>query len=127
MVIGVQSRTGDPAGIERCARHAEEIDADGLICIPQTDVDHTGLPAFDQRLSEFTSLPIMVQAVGDVPVDLMVKMYETIPIVRYLKDETGDPTARVGEIVRRAHGHIKPFYLKAYLRAERQRVPLCGS
>jgi dihydrodipicolinate synthase/N-acetylneuraminate lyase len=54
-------------------------------------------------------LPIMVQAVGDVSVDLLVKMYETIPNVRYVKDEAGDPLKRIGEITRRTHGQLKSF------------------
>lgn len=109
VIIGVQSRTGDFAEIERYARHAEKIGADGVICIPPDGVDQAGLLALYQRLGKVTGLPIMVQAVGDVPVDLLVKMYETIPTVRYVKDETGDPMARVGEITRRTKGEMKSF------------------
>lgn len=109
VVIGVQSRTGDFAEIERYARHAEQIGADGVICIPPTGVDQAGLLALYQRIGKVTGLPIMVQAVGDVPVDLLVRMYETIPNVRYVKDEAGDPMARVGEITRRTGGRMKSF------------------
>jgi dihydrodipicolinate synthase/N-acetylneuraminate lyase len=109
VIIGVQSRTGDFAEIERYARHAEKIGADGVICIPPTGVDQAGLLSLYQRLGKTTSLPVMVQAVGDVPVDLLVKMYETIPTVRYVKDEAGDPLARVPEITRRTHGEMKSF------------------
>jgi dihydrodipicolinate synthase/N-acetylneuraminate lyase len=109
VVIGVQSRTGDFAEIERYARHAEKIRADGVICIPPEGVDHAGLLALYQRLGKVTSLPIMVQAVGDVPVDLLVRMFETVPTIRYVKDEAGDPLARVSEIVRRTNGQLKSF------------------
>jgi dihydrodipicolinate synthase/N-acetylneuraminate lyase len=109
VVIGVQSRSGDFKEIERYARHAEKIGADGVICIPPEGVDHAGLLALYQRLGKVTDLPIMVQAVGDVPVDLLVEMYETIPTVRYVKDEAGKPIERVGEIIRRTDGELKSF------------------
>jgi dihydrodipicolinate synthase/N-acetylneuraminate lyase len=109
VVIGVQSRTGEFQEIERYTRHAEKIGADGVICIPPTGVDAAGLLALYQRIGKVTALPIMVQAVGDVSVDLLVRMYETIPNVRYVKDEAGDPMARVGEITRRTHGQLKSF------------------
>jgi dihydrodipicolinate synthase/N-acetylneuraminate lyase len=109
VVIGVQSRTGDFAETERYARHAEKVGADALICIPPTGVDQAGLLSLYQRLGKVTSLPIMVQAVGDVPVDLLIRMYETIPTVRYVKDETGDPMERVKEITRRTNGQMKSF------------------
>ena len=109
VVIGVQSKTGDFAEIERYTRHAEKIGADGVICIPPTGVDQSGLLSLYQRIGKVTSLPIMVQAVGDVPVDLLIRMYDTIPNVRYVKDETGDPMERVGEITRRTHGQMKSF------------------
>ena len=109
VIIGVQSRTGDFAEIERYARHAEKHGADGVICIPPEKVDQAGLLALYQRLGKVTTLPIMVQAVGDVPVDLLVRMFETIPTVRYVKDETGDPMQRVGEITRRTNGQMKSF------------------
>jgi 4-hydroxy-tetrahydrodipicolinate synthase len=109
VVIGVQSRTGDFAEIERYTRHAEKIGADGVICIPPENVDQAGLLALYQHIGKVTSLPIMVQAVGDVPVDLLVKMFETVPNIRYVKDEAGDPMARVGEITRRTNGQMKSF------------------
>lgn len=109
LIIGVQSRTGDFAEIERYARHAEKVGADGVICIPPEKVSQDGLLTLYQRLGKVTSLPIMVQAVGDVPVDLLIRMYETIPTVRYVKDETGDPMQRVGEITRRTNGQMKSF------------------
>ncbi|HNP34823.1 MAG TPA: dihydrodipicolinate synthase family protein [Woeseiaceae bacterium] len=109
VVIGVQSRSGDFAEIERYARHAEKIGANGVICIPPEGVDHAGLLTLYQRLGKVTSLPIMVQAVGDFPVDLLLEMYETIPTVRYVKDEAGVPIERVGEITRRTNGELKCF------------------
>ncbi len=109
VVIGVQSRSGDFAEIERYAVHAEKIGANGVICIPPKDVDHAGLLTLYQRLGRVTSLPIMIQAVGDFPVDLIVQMYETIPTVRYVKDEAVVPIKRVGEITRRTNGELTCF------------------
>jgi 4-hydroxy-tetrahydrodipicolinate synthase len=109
VVIGVQSLSGDFAEIERYAVHAEKIGANGVICIPPKDVNHAELLTLYQRLGKVTGLPIMIQAVGDFPVDLVVQMFETIPTVRYLKDEAGVPIERVGEIARRTNGELKCF------------------
>lgn len=109
VIVGVQSRTGDIAETERYARHAEKIGADGVICIPASGVGPEGLLALYRRIGEATRLPIMVQAVGDVSVDLLVRMQEAVPTVRYVKDEAGDPMQRVGEIARRTGGRLKCF------------------
>jgi dihydrodipicolinate synthase/N-acetylneuraminate lyase len=109
LVIGVQSKTGDFAEVERYAKHAEKVGADGIICIPPTNLTPDQMFAFYQRVGGMTGLPVFVQAVGEFSVDLLVKLYEQVPTIRYVKDEAGIPLQRVGEIVRRTNGNMKVF------------------
>lgn len=108
VIIGVQSP--DPAAVERYARHAERFGADGIICIPPAGVtDEAELLAYYQRVGRMTSLPLFIQAIGTMSVDLLVRMNETIPTCRYVKDEAGDPLARVAELRRRTGDRLKVF------------------
>lgn len=109
LVIGVQSRTADLVESERYARHAERIGADAIICIPPASAPPAALLELFGRLADATALPIFVQAVGDFSVDRLVELHEAVPAVRYVKDEAGDPLARVGEIARRTGGALRSF------------------
>lgn len=108
VIIGVQSPQW--ANVERYAKHAESNGADGIVCIPPADVtDEAALLTYYQRVGGLTSLPVMIQAVGSMSVDLLVKMYETIPTARYVKDESGEPLDRAEEIVRRTNGGLNDY------------------
>src|SRR5207244_135244 len=54
-------------------------------------------------------LPLFVQAVGNVDVDLLLELYRTIPTMRYVKDEAGDPLERVGPLREKSKDEIKVF------------------
>ena len=108
LIVGVQSP--DIAAVERYARHAEKIGANGIICIPPTSpTDGPGLLAYYQQVGKMTGLPLFVQAIGTMSVDLLVEMYETIPTMRYVKDESGEPVERVTELLRRTEGKVSDF------------------
>jgi dihydrodipicolinate synthase/N-acetylneuraminate lyase len=109
-VIGVQSRTGDFEETERYAKQAEKLGADAIICIapPGMTAVSEVLPYY-QRLGKVTSLPLFAQTGGDFSVDLVVEMFNTIPTFRYVKDEAGDPLARVTEIRKRTNNQLNCF------------------
>ena len=50
---------------------------------PKTDLEYY------KAVGAATSLPMFVQAVGNMSVDLLVDMYKAIPTFRYVKDEAG--------------------------------------
>src|SRR5262249_53307594 len=54
-------------------------------------------------------LPLFAQAVGPVSVDLLVEMYKTIPTMRYVKDEAGNPLERIAEIRQKTGDQLKVF------------------
>jgi 2-keto-3-deoxy-L-arabinonate dehydratase len=108
VVIGIQSP--DLAAVKRYALHAAKIGADAIICIPPEAVtDEAALLAYYQQVGGLTKLPLFVQAVGKMSVDLLVKMVETIPTMRYVKDESGEPLDRVQELMRRTKGEVADF------------------
>jgi dihydrodipicolinate synthase/N-acetylneuraminate lyase len=102
VLIGVQSP--DWAMVQRLARHADQNGADAILCIPPDITDEGELLTYYQRVGALTSRPLVIQAVGKMSVDLLVKMYETIPNARYVKDEAGEPLDDVEELVRRTNG-----------------------
>ncbi len=110
IVIGVQSRTADFNETERYARQAEKLGADAIICIAPPGVTAASeVLSYYQRLGKVTSLPLFAQTGGDFSVDLIVEMFNTIPTFRYVKDEAGDPLARVTEIRKRTNNQLQCF------------------
>jgi len=108
LVIGVQSP--DPEAIPRYARHAEKLGADALISLPPAGVtDEKALLAFYQQVGGLTKLPLFAQTGGNTSVDLLVEMFKTIPTLRYVKDEAGNPLDRVAELRERTGDQLKVF------------------
>ncbi len=108
VVIGVQSPNF--AELTRYVQHAQRIGADAIICIPPAAIkDDPGLLAYYQNVGRLSDLPFFIQAIGNMSVDLIVKIYETVPTMRYLKDESGEPPERIAEIMRRTNGNLHDF------------------
>jgi 4-hydroxy-tetrahydrodipicolinate synthase len=108
IVIGVQS--SDPAAVTRYSKLATRLGADAIISLPPTGVtDEKALLDYYQTVGRTTELPMFAQFVGNMSVDLLVEMFRTIPNLRYVKDEAGEPLARVGQIRERTDGQVKVF------------------
>lgn len=108
VLIGVQSP--EWTEVERYARHADQHGADAIICIPPAAITDEGeLLKYYQRVGALTPRTLMIQAVGSMSVDLLVRIYETVPTARAVKDESGEPIDRVQELVRRTHGDMSVF------------------
>jgi 4-hydroxy-tetrahydrodipicolinate synthase len=108
LVIGVQTQNNDLAGAIEFARHAAAHGADAICSLPPTG-DHAALLSYYKAIGNATDLPLFVQTIGDRSVDLIVEMYKSIPTMRVVKDEAGDPLARVTEIRRRTDDKIGVF------------------
>jgi 4-hydroxy-tetrahydrodipicolinate synthase len=108
LVIGVQS--ADPAGVARYAKQAEKLGADAIISLPPAGVtDEKALLAYYRQVGSLTGLPLFAQTTGSMSVDLLVEMVKTIPTLRYVKDEAGNPLARVAELRQRTGGQLSVF------------------
>ena len=96
IVIGVQGP--DTASAIKYAKHAERVGAPTpsfrfpppRAADPRTDLEYY------KAVGAATQLPLFVQAVGNMNVDLLIEMYKAIPTFRYVKDEAGAPLMTVG-------------------------------
>jgi 4-hydroxy-tetrahydrodipicolinate synthase len=108
IVIGVQAP--EMADVVKYARQAEKLGADAIISLPPAGVsDEKALADYYREVGRITPLPLFAQAVGSMSVDLLVEMFRTIPTFRQVKDEAGNPLARVTEIRKRTGDQLKVF------------------
>jgi dihydrodipicolinate synthase/N-acetylneuraminate lyase len=106
VVIGVQAPGGDIHAAIRFAKHAAQHGADGVISLPpgapNGPVNESAIWDYYKALGAATDLPLMIQSYGDMSVDLIVKLYEQIPTLKGVKDETtGSPLPRIPEFRKR--------------------------
>ncbi len=95
LVIGVQAAETEQA--VRFARHAAEHGADAVIAIPPPKATMDVLLRYYRAIGSATPLPLMMQAVGDLPVDDVARLAEAVPTLRCVKDEAGpSPLNRIG-------------------------------
>jgi 2-keto-3-deoxy-L-arabinonate dehydratase len=114
LIIGVQPLDGDVNAAIRYARHAAQHGADGLVSLPpgfdngQPDKKLTAQDHLDyyKAVGAATDLPLMVQSHGDMSVDLIVSLYEQVPTLKGVKDETGDTLIRLPEFKKRTDNKL---------------------
>jgi 4-hydroxy-tetrahydrodipicolinate synthase len=108
IVIGVQSK--DVAGAIKYAKHAERVGADAIISLPLSEnTDAKTNLEYYKAVGGATDLPLVVQAVGNMSVDLLIEMYKAIPTFRCVKDEAGNPLMSIGPLRQRSSDHLKIF------------------
>lgn len=108
IVIGVQGP--DAAAAVRYAEHAASIGADAVIALPppgQTAPD--AVLSYYQQIGKATELPLFVQAVGDMRVDFILKMWKAVPTLKLIKDEAGEPLMRIERLRNGSNDDIKVF------------------
>ena len=113
LIIGVQALGGNIDAAVRYAKHAAQHNADGLISLPpgagegkpEKVSDHAVLDYY-KTLGAATDLPLMVQSQGDMSVDLIVALYQQVPTLKGLKDETGNPLTRLPEFKSRTDNKL---------------------
>jgi len=108
IVIGVQST--DVASAIKYAKHAERVGADAIISLPPSENSDakTDLEYY-KAVGGATELPLFVQAVGNMSVDLIIELYKAIPTFRYVKDEAGNPLMSAGPLRQRSSDQLKLF------------------
>jgi dihydrodipicolinate synthase/N-acetylneuraminate lyase len=113
LVIGVQSKTGDVAEVERYAKHAAAHGVDAIVSLPPPGVsDEKILLDYYQQVGRMTELPLFVQTQENMSVDLVVEVFKTIPTAKQVKDEAaagGGPLQRITEIRKRTNDEMKVF------------------
>jgi dihydrodipicolinate synthase/N-acetylneuraminate lyase len=108
LVIGVQAPTLDTA--LKYAKHAEKNGADAIISLPppKASADQDYLDYYKQ-VGAATGLPLFVQSQGDMSIDLILEMFKTIPNMRVVKDEAGNPLQRVAQLRERSAEKLAVF------------------
>jgi dihydrodipicolinate synthase/N-acetylneuraminate lyase len=99
VIIGIQTTEGDPAASAARARFAADKGADGIISLSPQNANRAAIVTYYQTVGAATPLPMMMQAVGDVDVDLIVEIYRKVPTLKAVKDEAGDPLKRAPQIL----------------------------
>ena len=108
IVIGVQGP--NVAAAVKYAKHAVKVGADAIISLPPSNQnDAKALLEYYQEVGRATELPLFVQAVGSLSVDVILEMYRKIPTLRYVKDEAGQPLARLWTLREKSNDQLKIF------------------
>lgn len=108
IVIGVQTQGNDLPGALAYAKHAAQHGADAICSLPP-EGDDAAILAYYKAIGAATGLPLFVQTSGTESVDVVVNMYKAIPTMRVVKDEAGDPLARITELRTRTEGKVAIF------------------
>lgn len=109
IVIGVQTQGNDLPGAIAFAKHAAKNGADAICSLPPEKADDAAMLEYYKAIGAATDLPLFVQTSGDMSVDLVVRMFKAIPRVKVVKDEAGDPLARVTELREKTGGKLAVF------------------
>jgi len=109
LVIGVQTQSGDVKDAIEYGKHAMKNGADAIISLPPEKADTEALVAYYKALGQAIDLPLFVQSQGDLSIDTIVRMFNEIPTMKVIKDEAGNPLARVGEIRERTQNKLAVF------------------
>jgi dihydrodipicolinate synthase/N-acetylneuraminate lyase len=109
VVLGVQTLGFDTAKSVNYAKAAKSKGADAIISIVPTGATDQQAIAYFKALSDASSLPMMVQAVGAVSVDSLVAISAAVPTLVAVKDEAGDPLERSSSLLARTGGKLEDF------------------
>ena len=100
IVIGVQAPDIETA--VKYARHADKLSPDAIIAIPLNGgKDEAKQMEYYTAIGAACSAPLIVQTVGPMSVDLVLRMANRIPTLRYAKDEAGVTLPRLTEYQKR--------------------------
>jgi dihydrodipicolinate synthase/N-acetylneuraminate lyase len=108
IVIGVQAP--NVATAVKYARHAERAGADAIMSLPpQGQKDPSAILDYYRQVAKSVNLPMFAQTEDGMSVDLVIRMFKSIPNLNYVKDEAGDPLERVGQLRQRSQDRLKIF------------------
>jgi 4-hydroxy-tetrahydrodipicolinate synthase len=132
VVIGVQANDTETA--VKYARHADKLGPDAIIAIPLNEgKDEAKQMEYYSAIGEACSRPLIVQTVGQMSVDLVLRMAKQIPTLRYAKDEAGVTLPRLTEYAKRGQilrgvftGKHGPTFLDDLARGAVGNMPAAG-
>jgi 4-hydroxy-tetrahydrodipicolinate synthase len=109
VVIGVQDRDNNLETSIRLARHAQAHGAPAIISLPPAKAGEDEMVTYYQAIGAATPLPLVLQTQGSMSVELVGKVYRTVPTLACIKDEAGDPLQRYAAIRTLTEGKVAIF------------------
>ena len=109
LVIGVQTQGTVLDKSIMFAKHAAKNGADAIVSLPPENADDNAMVEYYKAIGKATDLPLFVQSQGNMSVDLIVRMFEEIPTFKCVKDEAGNPLARITQIRERTKDKLAVF------------------
>jgi len=109
LVIGVQDNDNNLDKSIAYAKHAARNGADAIVSLPPAKADDKAMIEYYKSIGRATDLPLFVQSQGDMSVDLIVEMFRQIPTMKCVKDEAGNPLARITQIRERTNDRLAVF------------------
>jgi dihydrodipicolinate synthase/N-acetylneuraminate lyase len=109
LVIGVQDNDNNLDKSIAYAKHAARNGADAIVSLPPAKADDKAMTEYYKSIGRATDLPLFVQSQGDMSVDLIVEMFRQIPTMKCVKDEAGNPLARITQIRERTNDRLAVF------------------
>jgi 4-hydroxy-tetrahydrodipicolinate synthase len=109
LVIGVQDKDGNLDKAIAYAKHAAKSGADAIVSLPPDNAGEKATIDYYKTIGQATDLPLIVQTQGEMSVDLIVEMAKQIPTMKCVKDEAGNPLARVTQIRQRTNDKLAVF------------------
>lgn len=109
LVIGVQDKDGNMDRSVAYAKHAARNGAGAIISLPPAKAGDQSTTDYYKAIGRATDLPLIVQTRGDMSVDLVVEMFRQIPTMKCVKDEAGNPLARIRQIRERTQDRLAVF------------------
>jgi 4-hydroxy-tetrahydrodipicolinate synthase len=95
VILGVQGT--DLEAARRYARQAEKLGPDAIIALPPKDGNLDRVAEYYRGIAKECGLPLVVQTIGDMSVEFVVRMRKDIPTLRFVKDEAGHTLSRISE------------------------------
>jgi dihydrodipicolinate synthase/N-acetylneuraminate lyase len=109
LVIGVQAQGNNLDQSVMFAKHAAKNGAGAIISLPPEKAGDDAMVEYYKTIGKATDLPLIVQTQGDMSVDLIVRMFREIPTMKCVKDEAGNPLARITQIRERTNDKLPVF------------------
>jgi len=109
LVIGVQDKEGNLEQSVAYAQHAAKHGADAVISLPPPKAGDQAMIDYYKTIGKATDLPLIVQTRGAMSVDLVAELFRQVPAMKCVKDEAGNPLARIREIRERTGGRLAVF------------------
>lgn len=109
VVLGVQTVGFDVKKSTEYARYAASKGADAIMSLTPPGASDAEMIAYFKKLASASNLPLLVQAVGDVSVESLIRLSDAVPTLVAVKDEAGDPLQRAPLIQAGTHGRLENF------------------